>query len=387
MESENETTEVNTKAQLQLCDLGISMTRRAWTKLMAYCRATNLETSGFMLLERDGSDLMIDEIYLLPQESTGTSTEMDRTAIAKFQLDLYKKGIIGKKDSKKRLAHWHTHPTFGVFWSGTDMEMRRLNSQGVDYFVSIVVNQKGDALAAIDIKGEFPVAINDLPIEIVDNDDVAELIKACKAEVELKVKSPTHTWGGTGGPGGYHGYQGYSAKEGRTYFNPETGQWQEQPVGAPERLVLTNDTPPTDEQRTSRAASSYIEELKLLGPMDRRTRKAVARVERLTKIISKTAGTISYPEWKKHNDRLDAARVALRDLVNNIRGKKPAPPTGVLAGGDEGEITIVSDDEPIRITDTGGKGRDEGELWSDEKGTWQNIGGEIVKIDEPMMMD
>ena len=356
MESQTETTQINTKAHLQTCNLGISMTRYAWTKLMAYCRSTNMETSGFMLLERDGDLLWIDDIYLLEQESTGTSTEMNSTAIAKFQLDLYKRGIIGKPGSKKKLAHWHTHPTFGVFWSGTDMEFRRINRQGVDYFVSIVVNQKGDALAAIDINGEFPMSINDLPIEVVDNADAAELIKACKAEVELKVKSPTPTmWADR------HGYQGHDYTGGRTYFNPETCQWQDQKPGEPERFILESeerDLPPLITDSTP---------VNLMGPGDRRTRKALLKLEKLSKKIAAKSGKQTLADWRLDQEKLDDARLRVRLAQGQAKPlDKPYVP-----GEDAGEINIISDSV-----------REDGIMTSDDTGTWENIGGEIVKADE-----
>ncbi len=373
MESENEKTEINTKAHLQTCGLGLSFTRQAWTKLMAYCRATNLETSGFMLLERDGDLLWIDDIYLLQQESTGTSTEMDRTAIAKFQLDLYKKGIIGKKDSKKRLAHWHTHPTFNVFWSGTDMEMRRLNSQGVDYFVSIVVNQKGEALAAIDINGEFPLSINDLPIEIVDDFD--DMIKACKAEVELKVKSPTRAWETTHNYG-YHGAQGTMDIRGKTYWNAETNQWQDhEPAGRELPGLGNGDTPPHDysDKPAADAAAKSAEKLKLLGPGDRRSRKAIARLERLTKRMAARAGKQSWGEWKKDQVLLDKAREAVY-LASALHVAKTKVSDKQLCAGyekDQDEISIIEMEPTSRDIIT-----------SDERGTYENIGGEIVKTED-----
>jgi proteasome lid subunit RPN8/RPN11 len=185
MEERNGSTNIETQAQLQSCDLELCITRDAWAKLMGYCRATDLEVSGFMLLERDGDLLMVTDCFIPEQVSTSASTEMDSTSIAKLQLELFKKGIIGKEDSNIKLAHFHTHPTFGVFWSGTDMAMRQVLRKGTDYYVSLVINQKGDALAAIDINGEFPMSINNLPIVILEDPKIA---KQCKAEVKLKVK-------------------------------------------------------------------------------------------------------------------------------------------------------------------------------------------------------
>lgn len=187
MEDRNETTRISTDAQLQSFGLVLSITRKAWGKLMAYCCATNLEVSGFMLIERDEQDLTVVDCFIAHQVSTGTSTEMDTSSIAKLQMELFRKGIIGKDNVL--LGHFHTHPTFGVFWSTTDMEMRKTLSKGTDFYISLVINQKGEALAAIDINGPFPMSISNLPIDILPD---TEVFKACKAEVEEKVKEPVY---------------------------------------------------------------------------------------------------------------------------------------------------------------------------------------------------
>jgi hypothetical protein len=320
MESKDEKTLIETSAELQTCGLGLSITRPAWNKLMGWCRATNLEVSGFMLLERDGDLLWIDDAYLVDQVSTGASTEMDRTAIAKFQLDLYKQGIIGAEGSKKRLAHFHTHCTFGVFWSGTDMEMRELNRRGVDYFVSLVINHKGDALAAIDINGDFPLSINNLPIEIVDDENLAA---AYKAEVEAKVKEPCARE--------YAGYDGNYAYGQRTW-------------GGADALPGMEDMPLSDTQLT---------DIRMLGPKDRRWKKNKVRVTAAGTIDKRTIhgkgnDTMTYSDW-----------VAQREEYERALTHGPAR-------------TYLSDDAAIT---------------SDEHGTYENIGGEIVKTDDPITLD
>src|ERR1035437_6542447 len=189
-ESTTDVTKIETESQLQACGLQLQITGYAWDKLMAYCRATNLEVSGFMLMVKDGPIMTIKDAYIVDQECTGTSTEMASTAIARLQMELFKKKIIGQDDNVK-LAHFHTHCTFGVFWSGTDMELRRTMVAGTDYSVALVINHKGEALAAIDINGDFPLSISNLPIESVREE--SELVKACKAEVEAKVHAPAVT--------------------------------------------------------------------------------------------------------------------------------------------------------------------------------------------------
>jgi len=185
MESRTDSTQTYTEATLQKFDGQLTITAYAWAKLMAYCQATDNEVSGFMLLEKDDDQFLVTDCYLVEQESTPTSTEMQSTGIAQLFERLRKEGILGK-DENVKVGHFHTHPTFNVFWSSTDMEMRRTLSRGTDYYVSLVLNQKGEALAALDINGEFPLSISNLPIEVLPYD--AKLQAACALEVKEKVK-------------------------------------------------------------------------------------------------------------------------------------------------------------------------------------------------------
>ena len=313
-EDPNDTTKIQTSAQLQACGLELCITRHAWDKLIGYCRATDLEVSGFMLLERDGNLLMVSDVYIPHQVCTSTSTEMDSTSIAKLQLELYKKKIIGQPDSKVKLAHFHTHPTFNVFWSSTDMEMRATLSKGVDYYVSLVINQKGDALAAIDINGEFPMSINNLPIEILDDGKIA---KACKAEVALKVHSP-HIQ--------VREYQGYDGNYGYGMLPGWPG---------------SADEPPRHERFES----------KLLGLADRRALKKKREHERKAFKLQRQAGIQTWSEWQLEQERKDLDRRIMRQA--------------------QSQYSVGAD----------------GIIESNSTGTYENIGGEIVKIAEPEPLD
>lgn len=299
-ESTTDVTQIETSAQLQACGLELQIEGRAWDKLMGYCRATNLEVSGFMLMVRDGNVMTIKDAYIVEQECTSTSTEMSSTAIAKLQFDLFKAKIIGQ-DENIKLAHFHTHPTFGVFWSGTDMILRRTMVEGTDYSVALVINQKGEALAAIDINGEFPMSINNLPIEIVRDTTLA---LECKAEVLLKVKQPAslYSYEGSAGYMRYERdrdlpltYKGkYSGKRGRPRKNPDDPKW-------------------------------------------RQIDKDVAEME----------------------DHLLGGKHLSDDEMEALLARRRA-----LADG--GAVDM------------------EGDTWSDHTGTYMNLGGEIVKVDEPM---
>lgn len=178
-----------TEAELQALSVELVITRKARQKLIAYCQATDLEVSGYMVLEQEGSSIIVKDAYITHQVSTGTSTEIETTEIARLFERLRKEGIIGIPGV--RLGHFHTHPTFDVFWSGTDMELRKTLRKGTDFYVSIVLNQKGEVLAALDINGEFPMSISNLPVRIEDEN---EYTKQCQEEVKNYVKSPRHAF-------------------------------------------------------------------------------------------------------------------------------------------------------------------------------------------------
>ena len=304
-ESQNELTRIDTAAKLQSCEIEMSITRMAWSKLMGYCRATDNEVSGFMLLERDGGLLYISDVYIVEQVCTGTSTEMDSTAIAKLQLRLYKEKIIGQEDKPNiKLAHFHTHPTFGVFWSGTDMEMRAKLRAGNEYSVALVINQKGDTLAAIDINGEFPMSISNVPVSILED---AEIFKACKAEVEAKIKSPAQA----------NGYEQYF--QGRYDFS------------GPDR--------PSHALRKGQA-----------GGFAHGGKRGRPRKNPLDPKWFEELGDGLSPQQRKDND--DSVRLALTD-DELLLGRRMA-----AAQADDG-------------------------IYSNEHGTWCNVGGEIIQLEGP----
>ncbi len=326
-ESMSESTQISTTAQLQSCGIELQITGYAWDKLMAYCRATNLEVSGFMLMVRDGAIITIKDAYIVEQECTGTSTEMSSTAIARLQMELFKKKIIGYDDDIK-LAHFHTHCTFGVFWSQTDMILRQTMVAGTDYSLALVINHKGDALAALDINGEFPMSINNLPIEIVREEN--ELIKACKAEVEVKVKAPAYQTG----------YQGYLSKDG-TYEN-----WRERQDRLDKEYALKNREIGLPKQATE-------------SENDYRRRQKRERRELRRRLAPGQRGRPS-----------NQLQSEIEAMEQRLLGTAQAPE-------DHSDIRLALTEEELALgrrisTDDG--------IWSDESGTWGNIGGEIILL-------
>ncbi len=318
-ESMSDTTRIETTAQLQACGIELQITAYAWEKLMAYCRATNLEVSGFMLMVRDGALITIKDAYIVEQECTGTSTEMASTAIARLQMELFKKKIIGYDDNIK-LAHFHTHCTFGVFWSGTDMELRRTMVAGTDYSLALVINHKGESLAALDINGDFPMSINNLPIEIIQEE--SELAKACKAEVLAKIKQPASQqyYMGRGAHGGQDGPTSWSRR----------------------------DDLPVSLQRDNETSNDYKRRLK-------RERRDLLR--------SLGYSGIGRPSTKLQED--------VAAMEQRMLGTAQAPGEDMRLALTEEELALGR-----RLNSDDG-------IWSNEYGTWGNIGGEVIKLAGP----
>lgn len=181
---EKEASREKCDSTLEHSSLEVEINEKAWKKIMGWCRATDLEVSGFFLYEQDESVFNILDAYIVPQISTGSSTEIDGTASSKLLMRLIKDETL---KNGRMLGHFHTHSTFGVFWSGTDQILRQTLKKGSDFYLSMVVNQKGEYKVALDVNVPFEFSIDDLPMSVVENSTSKDRYKK---DVEENVKQP-----------------------------------------------------------------------------------------------------------------------------------------------------------------------------------------------------
>lgn len=181
------------------------------------------EVSGFGTLEFDEAtrEFKVTDAYLLEQEVSGGSAEIDDRAIAKM--------MFQKRNEDNALKwHWHSHPTFSVFWSGTDMELiKQLGRQG--WIVATVLNCKRESrtafLTSVDVMGKpHDIFVDDFPMEIVSQPDAA-LQRQFDEEFDANVKRQSSSTYYSGGKSNYErNYDNiYDRDENKRDYKPHLG--------------------------------------------------------------------------------------------------------------------------------------------------------------------
>ena len=134
---------------------------------------------GTVVVHDDG--LLIDEVYLLEQECTGSHTELDDEAIAALLVELDAQGV----DTGTVRFWWHSHGTMQSFWSTTD-EACIAGLSNDTFTVSLVTNKRRQDLVRIDLLRPFAATIDHVPLHI-DVEDLG-LHELCEAEFRDKVE-------------------------------------------------------------------------------------------------------------------------------------------------------------------------------------------------------
>lgn len=148
-------------------------------KMQGWCNAANGEVSGWFQVKLDKGIFHVYNVFL-PQQfgSTGYTKMVHGASSLYFYFKkLCTNQITGEFDFEKYAdmcadlkGWWHTHYNFGVFWSGTDDNQAQANAElAEDWSLSIVINQKGDWLARVDVVSPIPVMLDELPIKFVPN--------------------------------------------------------------------------------------------------------------------------------------------------------------------------------------------------------------------------
>jgi hypothetical protein len=159
----------------------------AMAEIRSWAYEAEGEVSGLGLVEVSAEEgrivsLEITEVFLLAQECTKTSTELDPDAVARLLVDLEREG----RSSELRLW-WHSHADMGVFWSPTDER----NITGLcpqDFMLSLVVNKAWETLVRVDWFAPARVTLDDLPLRILLPD--ADVADRCRRQVAELVRAP-----------------------------------------------------------------------------------------------------------------------------------------------------------------------------------------------------
>lgn len=139
----------------------VMLTQEAFEQLFGWAYSVGREITCLGVVNKTGDcEFIIERFYLVKQNGSGASSELDDTAVAELI-----EGLInnGKKDEASRMKCWaHSHPNMGVFWSGTDISTCNLLLS--DYLISIVVTNNYTVKCRIDIRSPFKISFDCVPV-------------------------------------------------------------------------------------------------------------------------------------------------------------------------------------------------------------------------------
>lgn len=148
------------------CDFSLIIPTEINTKILHWLNKTKHEVSGYGNLEwlDDQKSWRVKDVFLLKQEVSPTSTEIDPHAVGRAM-------FLTKDEPYGMKWHWHTHPNMGVFWSGDDMEIIRSHGQQ-DWILASVFNEKGEIRTAFYTKTEVlgkphDVFVDEISTEVI----------------------------------------------------------------------------------------------------------------------------------------------------------------------------------------------------------------------------
>ena len=90
-------------ADVKLGDMRIVMVKDVYEKLLHYTLAASGEISGLGMCQWKEGEVRITEIFLLKQDCTGASTELDDEAVSKLMVDLIKEN----RNTAELRFWWH----------------------------------------------------------------------------------------------------------------------------------------------------------------------------------------------------------------------------------------------------------------------------------------
>ena len=162
----------------------IKIKEEAWDKLWQYIMAVHGEISGYghayihseKDIESKDHSIIIEDIFILDQESGGASTKLEEGAIHKYLADEVRASIKEERKTRPLNVWWHSHGTMGTFWSSTDRQAQdeRANSnwmvhivgnRHLEYLCKVVsykpIRHDWDDVKIIPIKKDEPIVVSD----------------------------------------------------------------------------------------------------------------------------------------------------------------------------------------------------------------------------------
>lgn len=156
--------------EIKATDFRVVFDDVAYQKIMYYVHKSSHEVSGFgqVLYDEATKTFRVTDAFLINQENTGTSSEIDGAAMAK--------AMFKRKDIPNGLKiHWHSHVNMTTFWSGDDMNIiRGLGQQS--WIIAGVFNKRNESRLCFyqltDVMGhKHEVFVDQLPVSVIKTKD------------------------------------------------------------------------------------------------------------------------------------------------------------------------------------------------------------------------
>jgi len=177
----------------------IILTKEVYDIMYYIVDAAPNEFGWLGLVERNGMDFMISEIFIVEQTVTGTTVDIEAVPGDNPMGELFLKLIRerGTETAKKIKAWIHSHVTMDVTPSGSYREgtrgdlnqMWQFGQNGNEYFIMGIVNKLGEMRFEIFFY-DLGIRVIDIPWEVYEPEQ-EELRKRIVAEVRAKTNIST----------------------------------------------------------------------------------------------------------------------------------------------------------------------------------------------------
>lgn len=189
-------------------ELKVNILSEAFEKLKLYIECAAGEISGLGTVENINNTLVVTDVFILPQESSSSNTELDDEAISDLLLSWDEQGL----PLEKLKLWWHSHGNMGTFWSTTDDNT--IEKLGSSWMLSIVGNKKNEFLARFDLYSPLKLTVDNLALSELKAPNT-ELKNTIKEEIKEKVR--TTVWANSN----YNANRRWDSKEQRWIYNWE----------------------------------------------------------------------------------------------------------------------------------------------------------------------
>ncbi len=146
-----------------------------WEKILTYCRiAKPMEIMGLAHAEiTPKGDVYVAEPLILKQEVTGATCELDKEELVRF--------IGNYENIAKVKCVWHSHVDMTAKFSSCDRDtsntmalLGQMMAEGSSWFLSLVVNCKGEYECVVDMYKPFRVKLDAEIMTLIDKNDALE---------------------------------------------------------------------------------------------------------------------------------------------------------------------------------------------------------------------